>query len=206
MSKSTTASKAPPSRTHSLTASRVFSRCGVQAPGRKVSFSNGVRVAPKILMPAVWARSASCLQPGDHLVGGDLFLGLGPAVAQIVGPQHDDDVGDPGLGDHIAVEAAQAAVAADVVQDPVAAEPLVHHPHRPPAAARLEPAGELVGPAAEGVRRRDVGVGQRVAERDHAAGLRRRPEHRSPLTKNQSLVMLPTGITAAPLKSPGGEM
>src|SRR2546426_6842681 len=40
-SKSTTASKAPPSRIQALTAWRLDSRSGVQAPGRNVSFSNG---------------------------------------------------------------------------------------------------------------------------------------------------------------------
>src|SRR5437763_3411451 len=46
----------------------------------------------------------------DHLVGGDLFLGLRPTVAQIVGAQHDDYVLDAGLSDDVAVEAAKAAV------------------------------------------------------------------------------------------------
>ena len=38
-------------------------RSGVQAPGRKVSFSNPVSVAPKILMPRVWACTTSCFRP-----------------------------------------------------------------------------------------------------------------------------------------------
>jgi hypothetical protein len=63
--------------------------------------------------------------------------GFRPAVAEVVGAEHHDDVGDAGLGQHVAIEAAQAAVAPDVVQDPVAAEPLVHDRHRPPARAGL---------------------------------------------------------------------
>ena len=73
------------------------------------------------------------LQPGDHLLAGDLLLGFGPAVAQIVGAEHDDGMRDAGCGDDIAIETPEAAVAADVVQDAVAAEPLVHDAHRPAA-------------------------------------------------------------------------
>ena len=114
-------------------------------------------------------------------------------------------MGDAGLGQHVAVEAPQPAVAAEVVQDAVAAEPLVHHRHRPAARARHQPPGELVGPAAKGVDRRDVAVGQRVAERDDAAGLGGASTS-TPQTKNHSSVRLPTGITVAAVKSPGGEM
>ena len=110
------------------------------------------------------------LEAGDHLLGGDLLLGLGPAVAQIVGAEHDDDMRDAGLRQHVAVEPPEAAVAAQIVQDAVAAEPVVHDPDRA-AAFRGEIAGELVRPAAERVDRRDVAVGQRVAERDDAARL-----------------------------------
>src|SRR5216683_1004827 len=62
-SKSTTASKAPPSRIQALTVWRLDSRAGVQAPTRKVSSSYGVKVAPKILMSRVRARTASCFRP-----------------------------------------------------------------------------------------------------------------------------------------------
>src|SRR5204862_6915867 len=81
----------------------------------------------------------------------------------------DDGMRDAGCGDDIAIETPEAAVAADVVQDAVAAEPLVHDPHRPPAPLRQAPR-QLIGPAAERVDRRDVAVGQRVAERDDSAG------------------------------------
>src|SRR5436190_14827954 len=43
------------------------------------------------------------LQPGDHLLAGDLLLGIGPAVAQIVGAEHDDDMRDAGRRQHVAV-------------------------------------------------------------------------------------------------------
>src|SRR5436309_2448632 len=88
--------------------------------------------------PARLAAHGELLQPGDHLRGGDLFFGLAPTVPQIVGAQHDDGMGHARLRQHVAVEAAQAAVAPDVVQDAVAAEPLVHHRRRPPRS----PAGE----------------------------------------------------------------
>ena len=39
------------------------------------------------------------------------------------------------------------------------------------AAMRGEPAGELIGPAAERVDRRDVAVGQQVAQRNDAPGI-----------------------------------
>ena len=96
----------------------------------------------------------------DHLVGGNLFLRLGPAIAEMVGPQHDDYVRDAGLSNDIAIEAAQTAVAPNVVQDPVAAEALVHDSHWPAAAAGLQPAGELAGPPAMGIERRNIRVGQ----------------------------------------------
>src|SRR2546421_8833935 len=116
--------------------------------------------------PARLAAHGELLQPGDHLRSGDFFFRLAPTVPQIVGAEHDDGMGHAGLGQHVAVEAAQAAVAPDIVQDTVAAEPLVHHRHRPPALARHEPARQLRRPAVMAVVGRDVGGGQRVAERD----------------------------------------
>src|SRR5438477_1051517 len=126
--------------------------------------------------PARLAAHGELLEPGDHLRGSDFFLGLAPTVPQIVGPQHDDGVGDAGLGQHVAVDAAQAAVAPDIVQDAVAAEPLVHHRHRSPARPRDQPARELRGPAVMAVVGRDIGVGQRIAERDDRACLVRRDD------------------------------
>ena len=38
------------------------------------------------------------LETGDHLRRGGFLLGLFPSVAQIVGAEHHDHVGDPGLG------------------------------------------------------------------------------------------------------------
>src|SRR5262249_41364671 len=43
-------------------------------------------------------------EPGDHLLAAHLLLGLGPAVPEIVDAEHDDRVGDAGLGQDIAVE------------------------------------------------------------------------------------------------------
>src|SRR6516165_7162527 len=78
----------------------------------------------------------------------------------------------PGLGQHVAIKAAQPAVASDVVQDAIAAETLVHHPHRSAARSSLEPPGELVWPAAMRVERRDVGIGERIAECHDPSSLR----------------------------------
>jgi hypothetical protein len=130
-------------------------------------------VAPKILMPAVRGPHGHLLEAGDHGLGLDLLLRLRPAVAQVVGAEHHDDMGDARLGQDVAVEAAQPAVAAHVVQDPVAAQPLVHDAHRPAAGPALKTARELIRPPAERVERRDVGVGQRVAQRHDPPGLRR---------------------------------
>jgi hypothetical protein len=74
LSKSITASNAPPSLIQVFTASRTASRAGVQAPTRKVSFSNGISVPPKIPVPRACAQ-CHLLQTGDHLFGGYLLLG-----------------------------------------------------------------------------------------------------------------------------------
>ena len=124
--------------------------------------------------PACLCPQCHLVQAGDHLFGGDLLFGLGVAVAQIVGAEHNDRMGHAGLRQHVAIEPPQPAVAAQIVQDLVAAEPLVHHPERPATLPCDQPPGQLVGPAAIGVMGRDIAVGQRVAERDHAAGLVRR--------------------------------
>ena len=165
---------------------------------------NGVSVAPMILMPAAVGAHRHLLQAGDHLLGGDLLLGLGPAIAQIVGAEHDDGVRDAGLRQHVAVEAPQPAVAADVVQDAVAAEPVVHDADRS-AAAGDEPAGQLVGPAAEGVDRRDVAVGQRVAERDDAACVAR-GEHIDAAQEEPLVGQIADRHHCRAAKLPGGEM
>ena len=80
-------------------------------------------------------------------------------------------MGDAGLGEHVAVETAQAAVATDIVQDAIASESLVHHRHRAAALTRHEPARQLRGPAVMAVVGRYVGVGQRVSDRDDRARL-----------------------------------
>jgi hypothetical protein len=144
------------------------------------------------------------LQAGDHLLGCDFLLGLRPAIAQIIGAQHNDHMGHAGLRQHVAIEAAQAAVAADVVQDAVAAETLVHDAHRAPVAGD-QPSCKLIRPAAECVVRGDVRVGQRIAERDNAAGAAGANTSMPP-ANNQSSVIRPTGIIASAEKSPGGEM
>ena len=58
-SKSITASNPSPCRIQAFTVCRTASRAGFHAPGKKVSFSKGVIVPPKILMPRAWARSVS---------------------------------------------------------------------------------------------------------------------------------------------------
>src|SRR5262245_64403938 len=105
-------------------------------------------------MPALWAQR-HLLQASNHVLGGDLFLGLRPPITQIIGAEHDNDVRDARLRQHVAVKAPEAAVTADVVQDAVAAEPVVHYADRS-ASAGDEPSRQLVGPAAEGVDCRDV--------------------------------------------------
>src|SRR5262249_15590829 len=67
------------------------------------------------------------LQAGNHVLGGDLLLGLRPPITQIIGAEHDHDVRDARLRQHVAVEAPEPAVAGDVVQDAVAAKPVVHY-------------------------------------------------------------------------------
>src|SRR5665213_2286261 len=87
------------------------------------------------------AAQRELLQAGDHLRRIHLLLGLGAAVPQVVGAEHDHGVGHPGLGDDVAVKAPEAAVAADVMQDAVAAEALVHYRGRA-SAPSIDPGGE----------------------------------------------------------------
>jgi hypothetical protein len=61
------------------------------------------------------------LQASNHMFGGDLLLGLRPPITQIIGAEHDNDVCDARLRQHVAVEPPEPVVAADVVQDAVAA-------------------------------------------------------------------------------------
>ena len=152
------------------------SRCRVPRAGQEGLVLEGRQRCADDLDPAGVAAHRELLQPGDHLRRGDFFLRFARTVPQIVGAEHDDRVRHAGLRQHVAVEAAQAAVAPDVVQDAVAAEPLVHHRHRPSARTRHEPACELRGPAVMTVVGRDVGVGQRVADRDDGAGRLRRDD------------------------------
>lgn len=155
--------------------------------------------------PAGVAAYGELLQPGDHLRSGHFFFALAGTVPQIVGPQHDDGMGDAGLRDYVAVEAAQAAVATDIVQDAVAAEPLVHHRHRPPARPRHEPARELRGPAVMAVVGRDIGVGQRVADRDDGARLPRRDDVDA-ADEVPVVGQAADRHVSSAAKSPGGEM
>ena len=204
-SKSTTASNAPPSRIQALTAPGACFARRVPGAGQEGLVPNGVSVAPKILMPRAVGAHRHLLQAGDHLLGGDLLLGLGPAVAQIVGAEHDDHMGDAGLRQHVAVEAAQAAVAADVVQDAVAAEALVHDADRPAAARERggAPAGRASGRTRRSSRcwRRSASRRARRCRRSRAAPARRRRRRR---TSRRSACRPASRPSAA--KSPGGEM
>ena len=159
---------------------------------------------PKTVMPPAWPRTAM-LQPGDHLRGGDFFFGLAGTIPQIVRAEHDDGVGDAGLRQHVAVEAAQAAIAPDIVQNAVPAEPLVHHRHRPAALPRHEPARELRGPAWWPSW---VEMLASVSESPTAttAPVSCGATTSMPQTKYQSSVRRLTGMTSSAAKSPGGEM
>jgi hypothetical protein len=77
-------------------------------------------------------------------------------------------------------------------------------PMRRPLRARLQPARELVGPPAMRVEGGNIGVGERVTDRDDSAGLVR-SQYVDPIDEAQSPVTLPTGMTVAFAKSPGGE-
>src|ERR1700722_9252411 len=91
------------------------------------------------------------LQASEHLFGGYLLLGLRPTIAQVIGAEQHDHMRHARLCQHVAIEPAQAAVTTNVMQDAVAAETLVHHRHWPAAAARDQPACELIRPTAERV-------------------------------------------------------
>ena len=90
--------------------------------------------------------------------------GVAAAISQIVRAQQDDQMGRAGLRDHVAIEAPQAAVRVRVVmQDAVAANALIHDAGEGRAARGDETPRELIGPAAIGVRRGHIGVGEGIA-------------------------------------------
>ena len=91
--------------------------------------------------PACLGPQGHLVEAGDHLGGGDLLVGLGVAVAQIVGAEHDDGMGHAGLRQHVAIEPPQPAVATQIMQDPVTAESLVHHAERPALLPGDQPPG-----------------------------------------------------------------
>ncbi len=65
-------------------------------------------------------------------------------------------MGHAGLRQHVPVKAPQTAVAARVMQDPVATDALVHHAQRAAAVVvmtGLQPAGKLIRPAPVGIDR-----------------------------------------------------
>ena len=189
-----------------FTAWRTASRAGVQAPTRNVSFSNGVSVPPKILIPCVLRAQRQLLQSCGDLFGGHLFLRFRPAVTQIVGPQQHDGMRDAGLRQNIAVKSAQAAVAADVSAG---------------CGCRRGPGSlhdQCARASMRAMRRRASWSGQRQNAScvEILASVSKSPTatmppvsagaHTSmPVTKYQSSVIRPTGITSAAEKSPGGE-
>ena len=73
-----------------LTAWRTASRAGFQAPGRKVSFSNGVSVPPKTLIPRAWPRRASCCKPAIICAAVTSSSGFARRLRRSLVPQHDD--------------------------------------------------------------------------------------------------------------------
>src|SRR5262249_5154528 len=111
-------------------------------------------------------------EAADHFLRRDHLLFEPATIADVVDAEHDNDVRDPRLGQHIAVKAFHAAVTTHVVQDSIATKPLVHDPKHATAAGD-NASGQLVGPAAEGIVGRDVAVCDRVAEGDDAANARR---------------------------------
>src|SRR2546421_4268450 len=72
--------------------------------------------------PARLCTHRHLVQAGDYLLGGDFLVGLRVAVAQIVRAQHHDNVCHAGLGEHVAIEALEAAFPAAVVENAAPAE------------------------------------------------------------------------------------
>src|SRR2546421_11969314 len=77
--------------------------------------------------PARLSTHRHLMQAGDYLLGGDFLVRLRVTVAQIIRAQHHDNVCHAGLGERVAIEALEAAVSADVVQNAVPAESLVDY-------------------------------------------------------------------------------
>src|SRR4051812_30959409 len=104
-SKSATASKAPPSR-HPLV-DRLARLLALRRPGagKEGLVLERRQGGAEDLDAGRSGTNRELFEARDHLVGGDLFLRLGPAVAEIVRAQHNDYVRDAGLSDDIAIEA-----------------------------------------------------------------------------------------------------
>ena len=139
----------------------------------KVSLPNGVRVAPMILMPALWARTAICAARRSSARPVTSSSGLAQRLRRSLVPSMTMACVTPGCASTSRSKRRRPLSPRISCRMRLPPSPLFMTPiGRPPRGAQA--AGQLVGPAAEGVDRRDVAVGQRVAERDDAARLGRR--------------------------------
>ena len=179
---------------------------GFHASAIKVSLPNGVSVAADQLDPAPTGRAArSAAARRSSAAPVTSSSGLALRLRRSLVPSMTIAWVDAGLGEHVAVEAPEPAVAAQSCRMRLPPSPwFITAIGRPPRARRG--AARAGRPAAERIMRRDVGVGQRVAERDDPARFLGAASTSTPQRKYHSSVSLPTGIAVSPVKSPGGEM
>jgi len=138
----------------------------------KVSLPNGVSVAPISLMPALWARTVIWCSPAIICSAVASSSGLAQRLRRSLVPSMTIACVTPGCASTSRSKRRRPLSPPNVVQNPVAAQSVVDDADRASTVGD-EPAGQLVGPSAVGVDRRNVAVGQRVPERHHAARLAR---------------------------------
>jgi hypothetical protein len=93
-----------------------------------------------------WAPKG--VQPRNHLVRRDLFLGLVGPVENVIKSEVHDHVRDARLRQDVTIKPTQPAIARKIMQNPVAAKALIHHPHGAPCRSISQPSRQLIGVSA----------------------------------------------------------
>lgn len=104
------------------------------------------------------------------LMRGGADRGFAGERAEIVDPFQQDEMGDAGLRQHVAVEPGKCVGTKAIVEQPIAADPLIDDRDVATLRVGLQAFGQPVGPAIIAVGSAVFAVGDRVAQRDDDLG------------------------------------